>query len=134
MLDPSGAKEHSIRSRVKRILEGPGFSLVFQPIFELEGGGLFCTEALARFGDEPDEPPDIVIAAAHQVGLGVELEAAIIELAAAQLGQRPGWGLLAVNAGPGALASSRVAEALARSYPERIIVELTEHVMVDDYA
>jgi len=134
VLDPSGAKEHSIRSRVKRILEGPGFSLVFQPTFELEGGGLFCTEALARFGDEPDEPPDIVIAAAHQVGLGVELEAAIIELAAAQLGQRPGWGLLAVNAGPGALASSRVAEALARSDPERIIVELTEHVRVDDYA
>ena len=134
VLDPSGAKEHSIRSRVKRILEGPGFSLVFQPIFELEGGGLFCTEALARFGDEPDEPPDIVIAAAHQVGLGVELEAAIIELAAAQLGQLPGWGLLAVNAGPGALASSRVAEALARSDPERIIVELTEHVRVDDYA
>jgi EAL domain-containing protein (putative c-di-GMP-specific phosphodiesterase class I) len=133
VLEPSAPGELAMRARIERILEYHDFSLVFQPILELDGGGLFCTEALVRFGEESADRPDVLIAQAHRVGLGVQLEVAIIKTAVAQLDRLPGWGLLAVNAAPSALASDGVAEALARSDPERLIVELTEHVRVDDY-
>jgi EAL domain-containing protein (putative c-di-GMP-specific phosphodiesterase class I) len=133
VLDPEAARELDTRSRIEAILEQRAYRLLFQPIFDLERGGPFAAEALARFGGTDSPPPDVWFAEAHQVGLGVELELALIEAALTALAKLPKQTVLAVNAGPEALSSPRITEALQRVDPSRVIVELTEHAAVEDY-
>ena len=92
-----------------------------------------AAEALARFGEEGSPPPDVWFALAHRVGLGVELELALIEAALAEISRLPEGTVISLNAGPEALASKRIPAALANVDPARVIVELTEHAAVEDY-
>ncbi|HEY1833403.1 MAG TPA: EAL domain-containing protein [Solirubrobacteraceae bacterium] len=133
VLNPDGAEEMAVRERIERLLVGERYSLAFQPVFDIESGRPLGFEALARFGGEDAPPPDVWLAEAHRVGLGVDLEGALVEKAIACLDRLPGDALLAVNAGPEALVSARMADALARVDPARVVVELTEHVAVQDY-
>jgi EAL domain-containing protein (putative c-di-GMP-specific phosphodiesterase class I) len=133
VLDPAGAREEAVRSWIEQVVQGRDFSLVFQPIFELDGGSMLAAEALVRFSAWGSKRPEAVIAQAHRVGLGVELEVAIVEAAVAHLSELPGEALLSLNAGPTALASGRIAGALDGVEAERVIVELTEQIRVDDY-
>jgi EAL domain-containing protein (putative c-di-GMP-specific phosphodiesterase class I) len=121
------------RAWFERLLSSHDFSLVFQPIFELASGELLAAEALVRFSAWSTRPPDAVIAQAHRAGLGVELEVAIVEAAAAHLEELPEQALMAINAGPRALAAGGVAQALAGADASRIIIELTEQVSLDRY-
>jgi EAL domain-containing protein (putative c-di-GMP-specific phosphodiesterase class I) len=131
VLDPAGARANATRSDIERALQARAFSLAFQPIFALASGDVVAVEALARF--EEGQAPDVVIARAHEVGLGVELEVALVELALAHLRELPSGVSLALNAGPAALASGGVSRALGDIDPRRVIVELTEQLQVDDY-
>ncbi len=119
------------RGWLAQLVESHDFSLVFQPIFDLSDGSLFAAEALVRFSPWSSKSPDAVIAHAHQLGLGVELEAAIVEAAIEHVHELPGDALLAVNVGPLALVSEAVLRALAEGEPGRLIVELTEHASLD---
>lgn len=131
VLDPVSAQENAARGRIEHVLQAREFSLAYQPIFELHSGALFAVEALTRFSD--GEPPDARIAQAHHVGLGVELEVAVVEQAIAQLERLPCGATLALNAGPTALSSGRISRTIACVDPSRVIVELTEQIRVDDY-
>jgi EAL domain-containing protein (putative c-di-GMP-specific phosphodiesterase class I) len=133
VLNPEGAEEIAARERVAGVLAEESYELAFQPIFALDSGRPVGCEALARFGGGEGPPPDVWLAEAHRVGLGVELEVALIERAVACVDRLPCDSLLAVNAGPEALVSARMADALAGVDPARIVVELTEHVAVQDY-
>jgi EAL domain-containing protein (putative c-di-GMP-specific phosphodiesterase class I) len=131
VLDPEGAHAVAVHTDVERILRAREFSLAFQPIFELRGGKVFAVEALARFDD--GRAPNVVIDAAHEVGLGVELELAIAQTALTHRAQLPHNAALAINAGPDALSSNGIAELIEAVDPAHVIIELTEHVGVDDY-
>lgn len=156
VLNPDGAEDVAIRAEVGRTLDAGAFSIVFQPIFDLSSGALFGVEALARFagahaasgagctglpadgegtagGEPPVLPPDVWIERAHRVGLGVELELALFREAVRRADAVPGGAMLTLNLGPDALASPRVREVLADVDPAGIVIELTEHVRVDDY-
>ena len=133
VLNPSGAARAERRGRVQEMLERRDFRIVLQPIFGLTAGELIGVEALTRFGQGKGPPPDVWLADAHAVGLGVELELALLQAALALLELLPEGTLMAVNAGPEALACERVAEALAGVDASRVVVELTEHVQVADY-
>lgn len=133
VLDPRGAEQSAARAQIERVLRTGDFSLVFQPIFDLDSGEAFAAEALTRFADGRGRPPDEWLAQAHRVGLGVDLEVAIVEAAVAYMDRLPGASLMTLNAGPQALASSRITNALARLDAERVVIELTEQVEVDDY-
>jgi EAL domain-containing protein (putative c-di-GMP-specific phosphodiesterase class I) len=133
VLDPACVRRLDDRSRVETILREHAYKLVFQPIFDLQQGVAFAVEALARFGEEGSPPPDVWFAQAHQAGLGVELELALIEAALAELASLPAGIVLSLNAGPQALCSPRIATALERVDPTRVVVELTEHAAVEDY-
>jgi EAL domain-containing protein (putative c-di-GMP-specific phosphodiesterase class I) len=133
VLDPAGATTAAERAAVERMLYRSDFSLVFQPIFDLEDESLLALEALARFAGDPPERPDVWIARAHRAGLGVEVELALIEAAVAHLDHLAPDAMLAVNAGPEVLVSPRIAAVLAGSQPRRVILELTEQAVVDDY-
>jgi len=124
------------RARIQRVLDAGGPSMVFQPIVSLNGGVVVGHEALARFPAGPGEtsqPPNRWFDDAREVGLGIALELSAIRAALASLDRLPGGTYLSVNAGPDTVATEELAELLRTTSAERIVLELTEHVGIEDY-
>jgi EAL domain-containing protein (putative c-di-GMP-specific phosphodiesterase class I) len=141
------------RRRLQTLLDGPGPVMVFQPIHELAGGQRVGFEALARFpsdlsdadlellhgpdwrlGSYTSEGPAVWFQMADQLGFGVDLEVAAICAAIDRLDDVPLGNYIAVNVGPEALVSGRLLDALGDSDLSRVVVEITEHLAIDDYA
>ena len=107
--------------------------MVFQPIVDLAQGTVVGYEALARFTGPPAATPDRWFAAADKLGLGAALEAAAIRRALGTLGTLAPERFLAVNVSPHLLHDPVLAAALLGSGSlDRVVVELTEHLPVDD--
>ena len=94
-------------------------------------------EALARFKGPDGEhmPTEETFLDAHSLGLGVELELAVIERALRSHQRLPDGLYLALNVSPAVLGRSEL-ERRSRARPRRapLVVELTEHQPVEDYA
>lgn len=118
------------RRRIQSVLNiGDTLRIVFQPIVELGTLRVVGYEALSRF--DSDRPANEWYAEAQAVGLGVELEMLAISRAVAD---PPPQGYLSVNVSPSTLASDAFREFLDERMWGRLVVELTEHVGIDDYA
>jgi DNA-binding NarL/FixJ family response regulator/EAL domain-containing protein (putative c-di-GMP-specific phosphodiesterase class I) len=129
-----GAQRRDDRTRITRIVRERDLTMVFQPILDVGDGTLIGMEALARFGGDASRTPDVWFGDAAAFGLGVELELLAADLAAEQLPLLPEPACLFINLSPEALCSSEL-EALVATVPaKRIVVEVTEHARVDDYA
>jgi EAL domain-containing protein (putative c-di-GMP-specific phosphodiesterase class I) len=113
------------------LIQGTRFHPVFQPVVELATGSVVGYEALTRF--DGGEPPDSVFDRAARLGLGMALETATLGAAlcaAADLDLRHAW--LSVNMSP-ELVLSDAAATILRHAPRPLVVELTEHVAIEDY-
>lgn len=133
VLSPGALGRLESRGRVDRFLEGRGLTHVFQPIFDITTGVCFGAEALARFSGRLSRTPDLWFAEAHAMGVGVELELVSVAQALKFMARLPAGIAMSVNAGPRTIASHEICELVAASDPERVVVELTEEVKVDDY-
>jgi EAL domain-containing protein (putative c-di-GMP-specific phosphodiesterase class I) len=124
------------RTRVRRVLAERSLWVMFQPIVSLETGALVGLEALARFPGRTHVGPEGWFSDAAAVGLGLELEELALSVALDGVGELPGSAYLSVNASPDFVASGRVARVLEASLipGDRIVVEVTEHSSVSDYA
>lgn len=118
------------RTAVGRVIRQRRFRPVFQPIFDLERHAAVGYEALTRFED--GRAPDVVFAEADAVGLGLELETATLERIFSAVEGMPFGAILSVNASPDLILSGRLATLLP-SWRERLVLEVTEHVLIDDY-
>lgn len=118
---------------VQQVLDAGGPRMVFQPIVALDGGAVVGVEALARFDLAPTRSPDAWFREAWEVGLGAELELAALRSAIAQLDRVPAHAYLSVNVSPAALGDSSFAGLLAGVPADRLVIEITEHAVVDDY-
>jgi EAL domain-containing protein (putative c-di-GMP-specific phosphodiesterase class I) len=107
------------------------FTTVFQPVRDLESMSAVGFEALARFHDG-GSPAD-VFAAAHDNGVGVELEIATACAALEAAADLPIDSWLSLNLSPAALLRSDELRAAVDDSGRRVIVELTEHERVEDY-
>jgi EAL domain-containing protein (putative c-di-GMP-specific phosphodiesterase class I) len=107
--------------------------MVFQPVFELQGGDRVAVEALARFPGPPLQSPSRWFDRAEQLTLLVELELACVRSALECLGQLPDGVRLSINVSPRTAITAELA-GLVSPVGGRIILELTEHAPVDDYA
>jgi len=134
VLSPDAASDLLARERIERALAPGGFSLVFQPIVDLQHNGPIGVEALARFPDGPRRPPNLWFEEAHSVGLGVEMELAAVERALSRQPELPGELQLAVNVGPAAMTSSELPGLLDRADAKRVVIELTEQIEIQDYS
>lgn len=134
VLSPGAADNAVTRSRIVDVLERRAVTMVFQPVVELARGRVVAVEALARFDGPPHLPPDTWFADAHAGGLGTELELLAIEQALAVLDQLPSNFLVGVNASPTTIASPSLHHLLSAVDGSRVVVEITEHMAVDDYA
>jgi EAL domain-containing protein (putative c-di-GMP-specific phosphodiesterase class I) len=88
-------------------------------------------EALTRFNDGIS--PDQVFAAAASVGLGLALEAATIEAGLAASAPLPADCFLDVNVSPDLVMAGEPLRTMLRGAAGGVILEITEHVGVEDY-
>ncbi|WP_045679134.1 sensor domain-containing phosphodiesterase [Martelella endophytica] len=119
--------------RIEAALREDGFHMVLQPIVSLATGTPIKFEALSRFNGLPQRPPNLWYDEAHRIGRQVELEIASIENALRLLERLPADMSIGVNASPATIATGALTEVVRRSEPKRIIVEITEHAVVEDH-
>jgi EAL domain-containing protein (putative c-di-GMP-specific phosphodiesterase class I) len=123
----------AIQSRLKHALTALEFHPVFQPIVELESLTIVGYEALTRFTD--GMRPDLRFTEAASVGLGHEYELAAIEAALTAASHLPTEAFLSLNMSPGlVLASGHRLRKMIGPATRRLVLELTEHVPIDDYS
>lgn len=123
-------REDEARSAIRAIVDTRAFHPVFQPILDLRTGVLEGFEALSRFDD--GRRPDVVFAVAAQTGLGIELETATLRAAVGAASAMPEGAYLSVNLSPGLVNSGVLPEVLS-GLRRTIVVEITEHEVIDDY-
>lgn len=121
------------RQRIVDVLESPiGMEMVFQPLFDLRSGDVVSVEALARFPGHDQGPEWFFTEAAHH-GLGVELETHAVELALRRLPDLPEPVRLNVNVSGDTLVDRRFLDQVAGVPPDRLVVEVTELSVIEDY-
>lgn len=130
---PGGGELRTARERIEAVLEAGSFRLVFQPIYSLADGHLVAVEVLTRFQAEPARSPDRWFAEAARVGLGTDLDLAVLEQAMVASEALPPDVALSINCSPTTLADPRFVRAVEGRVCRPLILELTEHVTVDDY-
>jgi EAL domain-containing protein (putative c-di-GMP-specific phosphodiesterase class I) len=125
----AGARQPATRDELEECVAQRAFTLVYQPILELETGVVVGVEALCRFDDGAS--PQRRFKQAETVGLGAELDLAIIEVALADLPALPG-GYVSVNLSPSTLGERRLGDVLlAHGVPaDRIVLEITERARI----
>lgn len=134
VLDPDRVGRIDSSQRIQEVLDDPQIlSMVFQPIIDVTDDQVTAVEALARFDTTPYRTPDLWFADAHDSGLGVELEMLAISRALAQLPLLPENVTLTINVGPRSVMCPEFREAVLALPSRRLILELTEHTVVDDY-
>lgn len=106
--------------------------MVFQPIVSLRDRHALGYEALARFDSVPERSPDRWFAEAARAGRGVDLELAAVRSALAYVGRLGHGDFLSINASPETATSTAFRDEILASQPERIVVELTNHLGIED--
>ncbi len=120
-----------INARLDSALAADGFRIALQPVVDLETLRPIKFEALSRFTD--GRPPNIWFEEARQVGRQIELEIAAIEKALTLLGQLPEEMAIGFNASPQTITSDALLEAIGHIPAERLVVEITEHDVAEDF-
>ncbi|WP_432563879.1 EAL domain-containing protein [Kineococcus sp. SYSU DK003] len=141
----AGVLHHRDRRRAERddrlasldaLVAGAGRLTVVQPIVDLHRGTVVGAEALSRFTSAEGAPrcPEQVFADARSSGVGVKLEQSAIASALPLLDGLPAGAYLSVNTSAEALLDQDTHDLLLSTRPDRLVVEITEHDPVADYA
>jgi len=127
-------EQSSAAAEVEAILRYDQISVVLQPIVRLRDRKIVGVEALSRFTAEPPRKPHKWFALAHEVGLGVDLEVFAIQKALELLPTLPTNIYMSVNVSPATLIGGYLGALLFGTRWSRIVLEVTEHAAVGDYA
>lgn len=122
-----------VLARVQAVLHDKSITPVFQPIQDLATGATVGHEALSRFPDPTLGGPDRWFADAFTVGLGVDLEWLAATSMLTYLQSAPPDAFLAVNMSPATVLHLAENQLCQPDLWPRIVIELTEHVPVEDY-
>ncbi len=123
------SRAHTVTTRF--IAQGQ-FDIVYQPVFPLGASTPSAFEALCRFHSTPYRPPNEWFEDVRMCGRHVDLELAAIEKALFAIVDWPDDIYLTLNASPSTITSGRLLPVLLPFGPQRLVVEVTEHEMVDD--
>ena len=121
-----------LRGAITAVLEGRLFHPVFQPIVDLASGEVVGYEALTRF--DSGQRPDRALFDAWSVGLGPDLELATLEVAVTAGKRLPPGLWLDLNVSPSLLADPECVRQVLENADRPIVIEITEHDVIDDYA
>ncbi len=125
-------RQSRLQTSIAELIRNRAFHPVYQPIVELAEGGIVGYEALTRFDD--GIPPDRRFAEAWSVDLGVKLELATLDAALANARALPAGRWLHLNVSPRLLASPGQVRTVFQQADRPVVVEITEHDPVTDYA
>jgi EAL domain-containing protein (putative c-di-GMP-specific phosphodiesterase class I) len=120
-------------TRIREVLDGRLYRMVYQPIIRIDTGQITGHEALARFTAEPQRSPDKWFNQAAEVGLQDELELAVIRRALADLEQIPEGSYVSFNISPQTILGHPDLHVFDGHALGRIMLEVTEHASIDDY-
>ena len=123
--------EAADRTAMLAVIDASAFTPHFQPIVDLWDGSVVGHEALTRFTD--GRAPNLVFGVAARAGLGIELETACLHASIAASQHLPPSGYLSLNASPELVLSGELAQILD-GVVRPVVLEITEHVEIDDYA
>jgi EAL domain-containing protein (putative c-di-GMP-specific phosphodiesterase class I) len=133
VMEPGAVEDRLVRRRIEAVLAGRRIGMEFQPIVDLKTSRAAGYEALSRFPGLPAQAPDLWFAEAHRVGLGAELQLLAVEKALTLMPVLPKHLYLAVNVGHDTATDPRLLQLLQRTDSARVVIELTEHLHVQDY-
>jgi len=124
---------HHRREEIAKTIKTSAFRTVFQPMVALYKSETVGYEALTRFDD--GTRPDQYFADANALGLGRELELATIDSAVEAARGLPRGRFVTINLSPELLLASReeLGACLDRLNGRPVVLELTEHDVVEDY-
>ncbi|GAA0269512.1 hypothetical protein GCM10009127_06850 [Alteraurantiacibacter aestuarii] len=122
------------RNRIEDMLDGHAITIFHQPIHALDTNEAIGVECLARFPNNNKRGPEAWFEDAEKVGLGVELEMAAVRGALETLSHIPAGKYAAVNVSPATILSGALEEALEGADSAKLVIEVTEHQQVDDFA
>lgn len=125
--------EEASRNRILAMLESDGMHMVWQPIVEAGSRIIVGVEALARFSSEVHQGPDAWFREAAQAGLSSELESHAVALGFEVLDQLRPDQYVTCNASANAVLSGAVLDKLRHVPLSRVVLELTEHDVIEDY-
>lgn len=123
-----------LRDELLRVIDGHDRWAVLQPIVDAQTGAVVAVEGLSRFAS--DRSPAQWFDAASRTGLSSELELAAARSVLALLrdGTVPSDMAVSLNLSPTTLVDADLATLFDGVDPVRLIVEITEHQPVEDYA
>lgn len=127
---------------LERIIAEAALDVLFQPIVDAGRPGIYGYEALVRGPRaSPLHSPLRLFEVATQAGMLVELDLLCRRLAVVRFTQLELPGFLFLNVMPLSIVERDFREGLTLGYvrqaglsTERVVIELTEHVPIDDYA
>jgi EAL domain-containing protein (putative c-di-GMP-specific phosphodiesterase class I) len=128
-----GARRQAAEARdtVEAIIAKGAYRPVFQPIIELATGRTVGFEALTRFAD--GRRPDLVFGGAERAGVGLELELKTLEAAVLAARDLPMGTWLSLNVSPRLVVESPALAVALAGRDRPVVLEITEHVAIDDY-
>jgi diguanylate cyclase (GGDEF)-like protein/PAS domain S-box-containing protein len=120
------------RDRISQTITDVAFRPVFQPIVDLATGEHAGYEALMRFSS--GTAPDLVFADARTAGLEAELELATLAASISAAAALPQGAWLSLNVSPNLVTADEGLGELLRRSNRPVVLEVTEHVAIPDYA
>jgi EAL domain-containing protein (putative c-di-GMP-specific phosphodiesterase class I) len=122
------------RRRIDAAVAEGSISTVFQPIVELHRFDVVGFEALSRFAARPLRPPDAWFAEAATIGASLAPEILATTTALSALEGLERHHFLTINVSPDTILTPDL-ERVLEAYPlHRVILEVTEHAAVLEYA
>jgi EAL domain-containing protein (putative c-di-GMP-specific phosphodiesterase class I) len=134
LVGPALAAEAAMRRRreqIERVIDEHRFHPVFQPIVDLATERIVGFEALTRF--EEGGRPDLVFHEAAAAGRGIELEVATLAAAVREASVLPPECYLSLNLSAELASSVEILGRVLTRIPRQLLLEITEHVPVEDY-
>jgi EAL domain-containing protein (putative c-di-GMP-specific phosphodiesterase class I) len=119
------------RLAVAELIQTHAYFPVFQPIVKITSGRICGYEALTRFLD--GERPDVRLSAAWSMGMGPELELALLATAVEAGRQLPEGCWLNVNLSPRLLDDLEPVRDILAEADRPLVLEITEHEVIADY-
>ncbi|HTW20477.1 MAG TPA: EAL domain-containing response regulator [Mycobacteriales bacterium] len=126
--------EPRVRDVIQNVIDDRRLAPFFQPVVDIHEQVTVGYEALARFVQPSPRGPAGWFQDAHQVGLGFNLEWLAVTQALSFLETIPPECFLALNMSPSTILHLRHQPLCSAEFCPQIVVELTEHVPVEDYA
>jgi EAL domain-containing protein (putative c-di-GMP-specific phosphodiesterase class I) len=123
------------QNRIRAVLDDDNsLSMVYQPIYHVCDGELAGFESLSRFSAQPYRTPDVWFNEAFEVDLGLDLEMKAIRAALSGFDVLQPQTYLSINVSPETILSGQLPGAVSGFAAERIVLEITEHALIDHYS